>query len=248
MRRPCRDGKRTPSELGEDSAGTPDGKGNEYDVCTLNFERIPIMVNFNPSEHLMNIGTQKKPRMYLEVKYRLVWLREQEPDATIETEILSLDLDREVTAVVSEWDETQGKTVKVVKRGKGLVIFKATVRLPSGAMATGTKMENAAAFSDWLEKAETGAIGRALAGLGFGTAATDEMSEGEGRVVDAPVERKPSYDPDKPCTPSQISTIQKLQRELDLPELASIDGLSFGDCASMLQDLQKRLQQKRKAS
>lgn len=203
---------------------------------------------FQPAEHLMNIGTQKKPRMYLEVKYRLVWLREQEPDATIETEIIHIDLDKEVTAVVSEWDETQGKTVKVVKRGKGLVIFKATVKLPSGAMATGTKMENAAAFSDWLEKAETGAIGRALAGLGYGTAATDEMSEGEGRVVDAPVDRKPTYDPDKPCSEQQLDTIDRLRAQLGMQSLAATDGLTFGDCAAMLQDLQKQLQAKRKVS
>ncbi len=206
------------------------------------------MVNFNPSEHLMNIGTQKKPRMYLEVKYRLVWLREEHPEATIETEIISLDLDREVTAIVSEWDEKQGKMVKVTKHGTGLVIFKATIKLPNGAIGTGTKMENAAAFGDYLEKAETGAIGRALASLGFGTAATDEMSEGEGHVVDAPVERKPSYDPNKPATESQLQTICKLQKELGLTELASVDGLTFGDCAAMLKDLQSRLQAKRKAS
>jgi hypothetical protein len=30
-------------------------------------------------------------------------------------------------------------------------------------------MEKAASFSDFLEKAETGAIGRALAALGYGT-------------------------------------------------------------------------------
>jgi hypothetical protein len=204
---------------------------------------------FQPSEHLMNIGTQKKPRMYLEVKYRLVWLREQHPEATIETEILHIDLDKEVSAVVSEWDETQGKMVKVTKHGQGLVIFKATVRLPSGAMATGTKMENAAAFGDFLEKAETGSIGRALAGLGFGTAATDEMSEGEGHVVDAPVERKaPTYDPDKPCTEQQLDTIDRLRANLGMQSLASTDGLTFGDCASMLQDLQKQIQAKRKAS
>ena len=149
-----------------------------------------IEKSFNPAEHLMNVGTKKKPRMYLEVKYRLVWLREQEPDAQITTEILQLDLDREVTAEVSEWDETQGKMVKVIKHGKGMVIFKATIKLPNGAIGTGTKMENAAAFGDWLEKAETGAIGRALAGLGFGTAATDEMSEGEGHIVDAPIRIK----------------------------------------------------------
>lgn len=203
---------------------------------------------FDPSEHLLNIGTDKKPRMYLETKYRLVWLREEHPEAEISTEILHLDLDKEVSAEVSEWDDVQRKSVKVIKHGKGMVIFKATIKLPNGAIGTGTKMQNAAEFGEWLEKAETGAIGRALSGLGYGTAATDEMSEGEGRVVDAPVDRKPSYDPDKPCTGSQVTTIQKLQRELGMSEIANAEGLTFGDCAAMLQDLSKRLQQRRKAS
>jgi hypothetical protein len=204
---------------------------------------------FNPSTHLMNVGTDKKPRMYLEVKYRLVWLREQEPDAQITTEIVHLDLDRDVQAEVFEWDEVQRKSVKVIKHGKGLVIMKATIKLANGAIGTGTKVENAAAFGDWLEKAETGAIGRALASLGYGTAATDELSEGEGHVVDAPVERKaPAYDPDQPATEQQLQTICRLQRELGMSELASADGLSFGDCAAMLKDLNKRLQTKRKAS
>jgi hypothetical protein len=206
------------------------------------------MVNFNPAEHLLNIGTNAKPRMYLEVKYRLVWLREQHPEAQISTEILHLDLDKEVSAEVFEWDEQQRKSVKVTKHGTGLVIFKATVKLPNGAVGTGTKMENAAAFGDWLEKAETGAIGRALASLGFGTAATDEMSEGDGRVVDAPVDRKPSYNADAPCTSQQLDTIDKLRANLGMQSLASTDGLTFGDCASMLKDLNAQIQSKRKAS
>lgn len=203
---------------------------------------------FNPSEHLLNIGTDKKPRMYLETKYRLVWLREQEPDAQITTEILQLDLDREVTAEVFEWDEVQRKSVKVVKHGKGMVIFKATIKLANGAVGTGTKMEVQPAFGDWLEKAETGAIGRALASLGYGTAATDEMAEGEGRIVDAPVERKaPSYDPNKPATEQQLTTIAKLVTEMGQTP-GDLDGITFGDAASMLKDLSKRLQEKRKAS
>jgi hypothetical protein len=114
---------------------------------------------FNASEHLLNIGTNKKPRLYLEVKYRLVWLREEHPDAQISTEILQLDLDREVSAEVSEWNDNTGRMEKVTKHGKGMVIFKATIKLANGASATGTKMENAAAFGDFLEKAESGAIG-----------------------------------------------------------------------------------------
>src|SRR4051794_35897723 len=99
------------------------------------------MINsFNPADHLLDIGTKKKPRMYLEVKWRLVWLREQHPEATIETEIIHIDLDREVSAEVSEWDDKLGKMVKVTKHGQGLVIFKATIKLPNGAIGTGTKM------------------------------------------------------------------------------------------------------------
>src|SRR2546430_4504286 len=78
---------------------------------------------FNPAEHLMNVGTANKPRMYLEVKYRLIWLREQHPDATIETEILHLDLDKEVSAEVFEWDEQQRKSVKVTRPLPCLVTF-----------------------------------------------------------------------------------------------------------------------------
>ncbi|HEY4036980.1 MAG TPA: hypothetical protein VGL94_23730 [Ktedonobacteraceae bacterium] len=105
--------------------------------------------------------------------------------------------------------------------------MKATIKLANGAIGTGTKMQNAAEFSEWLEKCETGAIGRALAGLGFGTAATDEMSEGEGHIVDAPVERKPAYDPDKPASAQQIDTAHRLQKQLGLAE-SDFDGLSFG--------------------
>jgi hypothetical protein len=53
--------------------------------------------------------------------------------------------------------------------------------------ASGTKRETKKDFSDHTEKAETGAIGRALAMLGYGTQfATQDMDEGE-RLADAPI-------------------------------------------------------------
>lgn len=203
---------------------------------------------FDPSQHLMNVGTQKKPRWYLEVKHRLVWFRELCPEGTIETEIVHLDLDREVSAEIKEWDDELGKMVKVTKHGKGLVIFKAVVTDGKGGKGTGTKMENAAAFGDFLEKAETGAIGRALAGLGYGTQFTgDELDEGQ-RIVDAPVERKvPTYDASKPATEQQLDTIDRLRSQLGMQSLDETEGLSFGDCAQMLRDLQKQLQTLRRA-
>jgi len=100
---------------------------------------------------------------YLEVKYRLVWLREEKPDWSIETEL-----------IVREPTESLAKAV--IKDSSGRIV------------ATAHKREDAKGFPDHMEKAETGAIGRALALLGYGTQfCADELDEGE-RIVDAPAE------------------------------------------------------------
>lgn len=116
---------------------------------------------FDPQKHLMKL----KGKDYLEVKWRLVWLREEHPNAMIATELVDL---RDNHAV-----------------------FKATVTLPEGASATGFGSEDSKGFADFIEKAETKALGRALAGLGYGTQFCDDMVYGaeEGRVVDSPVSR-----------------------------------------------------------
>jgi hypothetical protein len=101
-------------------------------------------------------------RDYLEVKYRLVWFREEHSDWAIETELVSVS-DKAVTARA------------VIRDGSGRLI------------ATSHKFENQQGFPDFLEKAETGAIGRALALIGYGTQfCADELDEGE-RIVDSPV-------------------------------------------------------------
>lgn len=106
-----------------------------------------------------------KGKDYLEVKYRLVWFREEHPQWSIETEFLSID-DRSATARAVVRDET------------GRII------------ATSHKSETAGSFPDFMEKAETGAIGRALALIGFGTQfCADELDEGD-RIVDSPVPKK----------------------------------------------------------
>lgn len=103
---------------------------------------------------------------YLQVAHRLVWFREERPEWAIETEI-------------EKWSVTHKA-----------VLFKATIKNEQGRIiATGRKYENAANFSDYLEKAETGAIGRALAMCGYGTQFAPELDEGE-RIVDAPVKQQ----------------------------------------------------------
>jgi hypothetical protein len=98
---------------------------------------------------------------YLEVKYRLVWFREEHPDWTIKTEFVSIQ-EKSALAKATILDE-QGRIV-----------------------STSHKFENERGFPDFLEKAETGAIGRALALIGYGTQfCADELDEGA-RIVDAP--------------------------------------------------------------
>lgn len=108
--------------------------------------------------------TQIQGRDYLEVKWRLLWLRTEHPDASIETELI---------------------------RDDGTVaVFKARVTLPSGGSATGWGQESYQDFGDYLEKAETKSLGRALAALGYGTQFCQDFDFGvdKGRIVDSPVD------------------------------------------------------------
>ena len=206
---------------------------------------------FNPNSHIIQISTNAGKKDYLPVQWRLVWFRSLCPDGKITTELLDLDRNEECEHEASVWNDEKRKYEKVIKHAKGVAVFKATVEDGKSGIATGTKMENAAAFADYVEKAETGSIGRALAALGFGTQFAPELDEGDERIADAPVqhqERKPSYDPDKPCTEQQLATLDKLRAQLGMQSLADTEGLTFGDCASMLKDLNKRLQSMKQAS
>src|SRR5215212_7207280 len=93
----------------------------------------PATRPFEPAHYLMQIDG----RDYLEVKWRLVWLRAEYPTARIST--------------------------RLVKHEDGFALFRATVALPNGASATGWGSETANDFADYIEAAETKALGRALA-------------------------------------------------------------------------------------
>lgn len=148
---------------------------------------------FNPNEHLMQIKNRGGSADYLPVQWRLVWFREQCPQGTIETEMLHLDLDRETEEEGYSWNTETRRSEKIMKRANGIAIFRAVVKDGKGGVATGTKSEKAASFPDFIEKAETGAIGRALAALGYGTQFAPELDE-QHRIVDAPVETQRTND------------------------------------------------------
>ena len=116
---------------------------------------------FEVKKHLIKVQGN---RLYLPVAARLVWFRQEHPDWGIETRPVVIDMEKQYA------------------------IFEAKVYNADGKlMAQGTKMENVRGFPDFIEKAETGSIGRALAVCGFGTQFAPDLDEvPSGRVVDAP--------------------------------------------------------------
>ena len=118
-------------------------------------------MTYDPTRDL----TKLKGKEYLEVKYRLLWLRDRDPDARITTELVTPPTADEL-------------------------VVRAEVTLTTGGCATAYGACGRSEFGDALEKAETKAIGRALGALGFGTQfAGTELDYGadDGRVVDAPM-------------------------------------------------------------
>jgi hypothetical protein len=125
---------------------------------------------------------------YLEVKYRVVWFREDHPNWSIETEILRVEKD---------W-----------------AMAKATIRDEAGrVISTSHKVEDVKGFGDFIEKSETGAIGRALALVGYGTQfCADELDEGE-RIVDSPSKRTFPSKQTGPVTEKQLGRMFALSRD-----------------------------------
>jgi hypothetical protein len=103
---------------------------------------------FDPTPYL----TEHRGRRYLEVKWRVLWLRMEHPDAQIETEEIA--------------------------SGEDWVKFRARVSIPGGGSATGHARQTTKDFpSGWYEKGETKAIGRALVSLGYGAQFATEFDD-----------------------------------------------------------------------
>lgn len=106
---------------------------------------------FDPTPYIRQLRGRGGGGDYLDVKWRLLWLRKEHPDAEITTELVQHD--------------------------PQLAIFKATVTVPTGGKATGYGSETASDFPDFIEKAETKAIGRALNALGYGAQFGDRAED-----------------------------------------------------------------------
>ena len=131
---------------------------------------------FDPNKYMLKLPKSKKVQMgngqvrweqvetdYLPVAARIAWFRRDHPDWSIIT-----------------------KTIQLANKA---VVMKAIIKDANGRIiATARKKETEIGFPDYIEKAETGAVGRALAMCGYGTLQAPEFDE-QDRLADAPVEK-----------------------------------------------------------
>ena len=131
---------------------------------------------FDPNRYMLKLPKNKKVMLsngqvkwekveidYLPVAPRIAWFRRDHPDWSIIT--------------------------KAIQSANKAVVMKAIIKDATGKIiATARKKETENGFHDYIEKAETGAVGRALAMCGYGTLQAPEFDEGE-RLADTPVAR-----------------------------------------------------------
>ena len=131
---------------------------------------------FDPMKYMLKLPKHKKVSLgngqvrfekteadYLPVAARIAWFRKEHA----------------YWGIVTEVEQLADKAI----------VMKATIKDNFGNMiATARKKETEAGFTDYIEKAETGAIGRALAMCGYGTLQAPEFDE-QDRLADAPVEK-----------------------------------------------------------
>ena len=131
---------------------------------------------FDPMKYMLKLPKNRKISLpngqvkfekteadYLPVAARIAWFRKEHPMWSIIT--------------------------RVEKWGDKAVVMKAIIKDMLGTViATARKKETEIGFPDYIEKAETGAIGRALAMCGYGTLQAPEFDE-QDRLADTPVEK-----------------------------------------------------------
>ena len=169
----------------EQNLQTPTTNGNGNGHLPTTRKSRPVKVDslsevhhsiFDPMKYMLKLPKTKKVSLpngqvryekteadYLPVAARIAWFRRDNPYWSIITEIEQL--------------------------ADKAIVMKAIIRDMTGCIiATARKKETEIGFPDYIEKAETGAIGRALAMCGYGTLQAPEFDEGE-RVADSPVEK-----------------------------------------------------------
>jgi hypothetical protein len=165
---------------------TPKTNGNSNGHLLITRKSRPVKADsiqnahisiFDPNKYMLKLPKTKKivgdngmvrwektETDYLPVAARIAWFRQ----------------DHQYWSIIT----------RVEKWGVKAVVMKAIIKDVTGqVIATARKKETEIGFPDFIEKAETGAIGRALAMCGYGTLQAPEFDE-QDRLADAPVEKK----------------------------------------------------------
>ncbi len=167
-------------------------------------------MTFNPGDHVIIMERKSKQKdaqghetwkvtktEYLPVQWRLYWFRLENQKGKIDSKALTIDLE------------------------KGAAIFETFVEREDGGSARMHGSETQGDWKDYIEKAQTKSLGRALAAVGYGSQFTDdEFTEGE-RIVDSPVDRGKSLEEhhngnrpvQTPPPPKQPNPIDQLKRK-----------------------------------
>lgn len=220
---------------------------------------------FNPKEHLMQIKNRGGAADYLPVQWRLVWFNEQCPEGKITIIEKIIDPDREVEKEVMQWNADLRRSEKVVKRAAGWAYFHVRVEDGKGKVGEAVKSESAVDFDDYIEKADTGATGRALAKIGYGTQFAPEFDE-QHRIVDAPVERQAPAEingnsrkaitalnngretAQTSATDQQLASLRKLCQHLGKPEPENLDTLTHQAARELILQLSHEYNEQRQSS
>lgn len=162
-------------------------------------------MSFDPQKHLITL----KGKQYLQTAHRILWFRDAHPTGQILTDVVSLE-----PAVVKA----------TILSGEGHVISTGYGSAQSGTKAVWSGRE--------IEKAETAAVGRALAHAGFGTQFTDD--DDSDHLADSPSQKSsaPQWAPDaaparKPTAPfpNKSELAQQIEEYLDQHGIVPADAL-----------------------
>lgn len=164
---------------------------------------------FNPEDFLIKLPLRRRnPRSnqwetqyadYLEIKWRMVWFREQNKE---NTKTLVLD--------------------KIIDKDNRFAYFELQLSDTKGNTEVGVGSETGEDFRDYIEKAYTKAYGRALAALGYGTQFAPELDEDD-RIADSPTIKPDSsvnrsQKADGLVTEQQRRTLFNIYNSLNLDE------------------------------
>ncbi len=108
-------------------------------------------MSFDPKRYVIKVQGNRE---YLPVSARLIWFRSEHPDWGIVTEAVEINHEKQ------------------------FAVFRASIFNEEGRLiATATKKEDVKGFGDYIEKSETGSVGRALAMCGYGAQFAPELEE-----------------------------------------------------------------------